>query len=174
MPVYVHAKVCVVDDVWAVVGSDNFNRRSWTHDSELSAAVLDGTRDPREPYDRAGSATAPGCTRGTAAAAHAPSTSTWTRLTVPAPTWRPALAELRRSADALEAWHRGYLHRPASAGAGCAAPVDPDLSRTTGRWATALYRWVYDPDGRPAALRRRHRLWYPGPRRAALGPAFPA
>ena len=44
-PVYVHAKVCVIDDVWACVGSDNFNRRSWTHDSELSCAVLDDTRD---------------------------------------------------------------------------------------------------------------------------------
>ena len=42
-PVYVHAKVCVIDDVWASVGSDNFNRRSWTHDSELSCAVLDDT-----------------------------------------------------------------------------------------------------------------------------------
>src|SRR5262249_29757746 len=40
-PVYVHAKVCVVDDTWAIVGSDNFNRRSWTHDSELSCAVID-------------------------------------------------------------------------------------------------------------------------------------
>ena len=40
-PVYVHAKVCVVDDVWAAVGSDNINRRSWTHDSELSCAVID-------------------------------------------------------------------------------------------------------------------------------------
>ena len=48
-PVYVHAKVCVVDDTWASVGSDNFNRRSWTHDSELSSAVLDTTRDEREP-----------------------------------------------------------------------------------------------------------------------------
>jgi phosphatidylserine/phosphatidylglycerophosphate/cardiolipin synthase-like enzyme len=37
--VYVHAKVCVIDDTWAAVGSDNFNRRSWTHDSEASAAV---------------------------------------------------------------------------------------------------------------------------------------
>ena len=40
-PVYVHAKVCIIDDQWATVGSDNFNRRSWTHDSELSAAVWD-------------------------------------------------------------------------------------------------------------------------------------
>ena len=38
-PIYVHSKVCVVDDEWTSVGSDNFNRRSWTHDSEVSAAV---------------------------------------------------------------------------------------------------------------------------------------
>ena len=44
-PVYVHAKLCVVDDVWAAVGSDNFNTRSWTHDSELTAAVVDFERD---------------------------------------------------------------------------------------------------------------------------------
>ena len=49
-----HAKVCVIDDVWAAVGSDNLNRRSWTHDSELSAAVLDETRDSRAPADPAG------------------------------------------------------------------------------------------------------------------------
>ena len=41
IPVYVHAKVCVIDDEWASVGSDNFNRRSWTHDSEVTAAVAD-------------------------------------------------------------------------------------------------------------------------------------
>ena len=40
-PVYVHAKVCTVDDTWTTIGSDNFNRRSWTHDSELSAVVID-------------------------------------------------------------------------------------------------------------------------------------
>ena len=49
-----HAKVCVIDDVWCSVGSDNFNRRSWTHDSELSSACLDETRDDREPLDPAG------------------------------------------------------------------------------------------------------------------------
>ena len=48
-PVYVHAKVAVIDDVWACVGSDNLNRRSWTHDSELSGAVLDDTRDDARP-----------------------------------------------------------------------------------------------------------------------------
>jgi phosphatidylserine/phosphatidylglycerophosphate/cardiolipin synthase-like enzyme len=41
IPVYVHAKVCIIDDVWASVGSDNVNRRSWTHDSELSCAIVD-------------------------------------------------------------------------------------------------------------------------------------
>jgi phosphatidylserine/phosphatidylglycerophosphate/cardiolipin synthase-like enzyme len=29
-PVYVHAKVCIVDDVWATVGSDNLNLRLGT------------------------------------------------------------------------------------------------------------------------------------------------
>ena len=40
-PVYVHSKVCVVDDVWASVGSDNFNRRSWSSDTEAACAVQD-------------------------------------------------------------------------------------------------------------------------------------
>lgn len=40
-PVYVHSKICIVDDVWASVGSDNFNRRSWTYDSEIACAVQD-------------------------------------------------------------------------------------------------------------------------------------
>ncbi|MGW0469239.1 phospholipase D family protein [Streptomyces sp. NPDC003027] len=53
-PVYVHAKVCVIDDVWASIGSDNVNLRSWTHDSELSCAVLDRTTDPRAPTDPGG------------------------------------------------------------------------------------------------------------------------
>ena len=52
--VYVHSKACVVDDIWLAVGSDNLNRRSWTHDSEISCAILDETHDEREPRDPAG------------------------------------------------------------------------------------------------------------------------
>ena len=53
-PIYVHAKTVVVDDTWAAVGSDNLNRRSWTHDSELSCAIIDADRDEREPSDPGG------------------------------------------------------------------------------------------------------------------------
>ena len=34
------------------IGSDNFNRRSWTHDSELSAVVVDPSADDHSPYAR--------------------------------------------------------------------------------------------------------------------------
>ncbi|MFQ6172143.1 phospholipase D family protein [Oryzobacter sp. R7] len=57
-PIYVHSKVCIVDDVWASVGSDNFNRRSWSSDSELACAVQDtrvrGEREdvPRDAFAR--------------------------------------------------------------------------------------------------------------------------
>jgi phosphatidylserine/phosphatidylglycerophosphate/cardiolipin synthase-like enzyme len=88
-PIYVHAKVCVIDDVWAAVGSDNLNRRSWTHDSELSAAVLDETRDEREPRDPAGlgdgarrvraGAAACGCGASTWAVGRARTATCWTR-----------------------------------------------------------------------------------------------
>ena len=40
-PIYVHAKICIIDDTWFTCGSDNFNRRSWTTDSELTCAVID-------------------------------------------------------------------------------------------------------------------------------------
>ena len=51
-PVYVHAKVCVMDDCWATIGSDNFNLRSWTHDSELSAVVVDTEGGYHSAYAR--------------------------------------------------------------------------------------------------------------------------
>lgn len=46
-PIYVHAKVCTVDDEWMTIGSDNLNLRSWSHDSELTCAVVDPDGRPR-------------------------------------------------------------------------------------------------------------------------------
>ena len=37
----VHSKLIVVDDEVAIVGSVNFSRRSWTHDSEIDAVIVD-------------------------------------------------------------------------------------------------------------------------------------
>ena len=67
-PVYVHAKVVIVDDVWAMVGSDNLNRRSWTHDSELSIGVLDYARwTPGSPTIPLASGTGRGASPATSA-----------------------------------------------------------------------------------------------------------
>jgi phosphatidylserine/phosphatidylglycerophosphate/cardiolipin synthase-like enzyme len=40
-PIYVHAKVAVIDDRWYMVGSANLNQRGLEGDSELNAQVLD-------------------------------------------------------------------------------------------------------------------------------------
>ncbi len=40
-PIYVHAKIMIVDDVYALIGSANMNVRSMENDSELAVAVLD-------------------------------------------------------------------------------------------------------------------------------------
>lgn len=39
-PIYVHAKVAVIDDVWATVGSGNLNNRGMRNDAEMNVAVL--------------------------------------------------------------------------------------------------------------------------------------
>lgn len=158
VPVYVHAKVCVVDDVWASVGSDNFNRRSWTHDSELSCAVLDDTRDERAPVDPAG--------RGDGARLFARELRLrlWREhldrpadgsgdadLLAPA----DAVATIVAAADALQDWHdRGQVGpRPP----GRLRPHRPErLPWYTRLWALPAYRLVYDPDGRPLRARLAH------------------
>lgn len=151
VPVYVHAKVCVVDDVWASIGSDNFNRRSWTHDSELSCTVLDSRRDEREPRDPAGSGD------GARVFARDLRLQLWREhldratdgsedddLLDPA----GAVAAIKASADAVEQWHAGGRSGPRPPGR--LRPHQPErLSRFTRLWATPLYRGVYDPDGRP-------------------------
>jgi phosphatidylserine/phosphatidylglycerophosphate/cardiolipin synthase-like enzyme len=40
-PIYVHAKVGVVDDAWCTVGSANLNERGMESDSEINVQVLD-------------------------------------------------------------------------------------------------------------------------------------
>jgi phosphatidylserine/phosphatidylglycerophosphate/cardiolipin synthase-like enzyme len=154
-PVYVHAKVCVVDDVWASVGSDNFNRRSWTHDSELSSAVLDTTLDEREPRDPAGSGdgarTFARDLRLALAREHldrADDGSEDDDLLDP----ERFVEALTSSARALDAWHAGGRQGPRPRGR--LRPHRPDrLSAVTRAWATPLYRLLVDPDGRPIRLR---------------------
>ena len=46
---YIHSKSWIVDDVFAVVGSANVNRRGWGFDSESIAAVLDESPVPGNP-----------------------------------------------------------------------------------------------------------------------------
>ncbi|WP_405434529.1 phospholipase D family protein [Micromonospora sp. NBC_00617] len=154
-PVYVHAKVCVVDDVWASVGSDNFNRRSWTHDSELSCAVLDDTRDERTPTDPAG--------RGDGARVFArdlrlrlwrehldrdPDGADDADLLDPA----DAVAAITAAADERQRWYDGGQvgDRPP----GRLRPHRPErLPWYIRTWALPVYRLVYDPDGRPLRAR---------------------
>jgi len=40
-PIYVHAKVGIVDDIWATVGSANLNNRGMRDDAEMNVATLD-------------------------------------------------------------------------------------------------------------------------------------
>ena len=154
--IYVHAKVVVIDDVLAMIGSDNMNRRSWTHDSELSIAVLDEEEDEREPRDPAG--------LGDGARKFARDL----RLRL----WREHLGATsddglvdvhasverwREGADALDAWHASGEHGPRPAGRmrhHRPRPV-PAWQRA---WAWPLYRTIVDPDGRPRELRRSHRF----------------
>ncbi|GAC1371758.1 MAG: phospholipase D-like domain-containing protein [Actinomycetota bacterium] len=152
-PIYVHAKICLVDDVWLQVGSDNLNRRSWTHDSELACIVLDSTLDGREPRDPGGMGDG------------ARLLPRQTRLTL----WREHLGRAegqdgdlidaesgfqawRAAAQALDEWHAG----------GCSGPRPPGHARvhhpqpmpdSSRRWAQVLHDLYVDPDGRPRRLR---------------------
>ncbi len=146
-PVYVHAKCCVIDDSWADVGSDNFNRRSWTHDSELSAAVV----------DRSGGDTFARRLRLTLAAEHldrevqSPESLLDTMADcVEAEDMYDAFAQ---AADGLDGWYD----------CGCVGPRPPGRLRrlkspVLGPLARALslpaYLTLHDPDGRPRSLRR--------------------
>jgi phosphatidylserine/phosphatidylglycerophosphate/cardiolipin synthase-like enzyme len=145
-PVYVHAKVCVIDDVWCSVGSDNFNRRSWTHDSELSNAVLDETRDPREPLDPAGlgdgARTFARDLRLTLMREHLDADGD-DDLIDPDAAVRTATA----TAERLRDWHASGEKGPRPPG----RLVPHEIERLPWHqrwWAIPAYRLAYDPDGR--------------------------
>jgi phosphatidylserine/phosphatidylglycerophosphate/cardiolipin synthase-like enzyme len=42
---YVHSKVWIIDDEFAVIGSVNSNQRSWMHDSEVAAGIYDASTE---------------------------------------------------------------------------------------------------------------------------------
>jgi phosphatidylserine/phosphatidylglycerophosphate/cardiolipin synthase-like enzyme len=157
-PIYVHAKACVVDDVWAAVGSDNLNRRSWTHDAELAAAVLDPTRDPRSPADPAGLGD------GARVFARQLRLDLWREHLGRAPGDDADLLDpvrgfeaWREAARRLAAWHAagGRGERPP----GQAQEHQPGRVRAWAAWwARPLYATVVDPDGRPRRLRRSGRF----------------
>ena len=135
-PIYVHAKACVVDDHWACVGSDNTNRRSWTHDSELSAAFVDASprRSARE-------------LRLSLSEEHLGAAATGRDLDDPV-AWFEAF---RDAAGALDAWHEvgacgprppGRLRKyrqpvlPAPTGMGLRASTEPSTTRTVAESAS--------------------------------------
>jgi phosphatidylserine/phosphatidylglycerophosphate/cardiolipin synthase-like enzyme len=40
LPIYVHAKVAIIDDLWSTVGSGNLNNRGMRYDTEMNVATL--------------------------------------------------------------------------------------------------------------------------------------
>jgi phosphatidylserine/phosphatidylglycerophosphate/cardiolipin synthase-like enzyme len=140
VPIYVHAKVCMVDDVWMTVGSDNLNRRSWTHDSEICCAVMDGTGAlPRD-------------TRLRLAREHLDLDDAPDGALVDVPEWFDAL---RDAAHALDRWHRDGGSGPRPRGRLRVHPTDRP-ARVARPLLHRLHAWLLDPDGRPRDLR------YPG------------
>jgi phosphatidylserine/phosphatidylglycerophosphate/cardiolipin synthase-like enzyme len=151
--VYVHAKVCVIDDVWAAVGSDNFNRRSWTHDSELSCAVLDREHDERAPAN--GARVFARDLRLRLLREHldrADDGSDDDGLIDPL----EVVAAVRATADALQAWYENGRQGPRPPGR--LRPHQPERQgRLTRLWSVPVYRLMYDPDGRSWEERLRNR-----------------
>jgi phosphatidylserine/phosphatidylglycerophosphate/cardiolipin synthase-like enzyme len=142
-PIYVHAKVCVIDDTWATVGSDNFNLRSWTYDSELACAV----------YDSIG-AGLPQQLRLALNREHLGRTvADDVDLMDPVATF----TAFAKTAQELDAWHDGGRVGPRPPGR-LRTYQPPAVPRSLRVPARLLYHLVCDPDGRPTKLQLRHRF----------------
>jgi phosphatidylserine/phosphatidylglycerophosphate/cardiolipin synthase-like enzyme len=127
-PVYVHAKVCVVDDEWMTCGSDNLNLRSWTHDTELTCAVVDpaGTlpRDLR--------------------------ISLWAE--------HLGLSHDDRRLSDLPGAGALWAERAGHPDSRIREHVLARVPRMVRLWAGPAYRALFDPDGRPRKLRGTNRF----------------
>ena len=151
-PIYVHAKICIVDDTWTTCGSDNFNRRSWTTDSELTCAVLDTTAHDREPSD---TETGNDASRRLASdlrlqlwAEHLGLDPNDPQLHEPA----AGLELWNAAADALDRWHGTGRRAPRPTGRVRHHTLEA-VSLVQRLWAVPINRLVLDPDGRPRQLR---------------------
>ncbi|GAA3806693.1 phospholipase D family protein [Nocardioides panacisoli] len=122
-PIYVHAKVCVVDDTWTTIGSDNLNLRSWTHDSEMTCAFVDPD------------GTLPRQLRSALWAEHLGLADEDPRLPDPS--------------DPVGLWNE----RVGAPGSRIRRHEPPTVSARTRLWARPAYRIACDPDGRPRKLR---------------------
>jgi phosphatidylserine/phosphatidylglycerophosphate/cardiolipin synthase-like enzyme len=152
-PIYVHAKVCIVDDVWFTCGSDNINRRSWTNDSELTCAVIDPRRDDREPRQLDdhgdGARQLPRSIRLQLWAEHLGRRTDEPELLDPT----GAVSLWSDHAARLDQWHGGGQQGPRPSGqVRHHQPAEPNIAQRT--IANALYRTVADPDGRRLVDRR--------------------
>jgi phosphatidylserine/phosphatidylglycerophosphate/cardiolipin synthase-like enzyme len=139
-PIYIHAKVCIVDDEWFTIGSDNFNRRSWTSDSELTCAVVDTSedgrslaRDLRHELWAEHLATTPDDERFVGSGAE-------------------LLALWRSHARAVDHWDEDGRFGPRPTGRIRQHEPEP-VSALQRLWARPAARIAVDPDGRPRGMR---------------------
>lgn len=142
-PIYVHSKICIIDDTWAAVGSANLNRRSWTYDTELTAALVD---DPPPPEHLQSFAAALrirlwGEHLGRAEDA---------RTDLVDPTH--GAAALRDAASRLDSWHATGRAGPRPPGH-LRTRTPPTPSPLTKLWASLAARAMVDPEGRTRRTR---------------------
>jgi phosphatidylserine/phosphatidylglycerophosphate/cardiolipin synthase-like enzyme len=140
-PIYVHAKCCIVDDTWTSIGSDNFNRRSWTHDSELSAIVVDSEGEYARRLRLTLAAEHLGRGEDPGAAADCVDVG-------------EMYAVFEQTATALDDWYAGGRVGPKPPGRLRRLHL-PDLPPVKRALALPLYLRMHDPDGRPGPLRKK-------------------
>ncbi|MEO7006139.1 MAG: phospholipase D-like domain-containing protein, partial [Terrimesophilobacter sp.] len=151
-PIYVHAKICIVDDTWTTCGSDNFNRRSWTTDSELACAVLDTTSGNRES---SGTTTGNDASHGLALDLRLQLWAEHLCLDPNDPQLRDPAAGLQlwnAAADVLDQWYGTDRRTPRPTGRVRHHTPEP-VSPVQRLWAAPISRLILDPDGRPRPLR---------------------